>query len=376
MKFLYMFLAAALLTLPSSFADTVVLVSSSPADKAVAEIFGERIGAKIIVTEWGILSETAVRELILSNKTKVYIIGGHTAIPSLVEDVLALSGTQAKRLWGYTRYETAAAVAEEGWKSPKAAVIAHGYDELGIKNAKERAKAVGAPLLYASDTYISEKVLSAIEKLGAKEMTLIAWPGIWRERIKEEIEIKQEVEYNKEQSAETIKKAQEAVQRGKSKLVDYYAISRAEKEIIKAEEAFSGGKYGKAFRTAAAARSSIEASEMYLERYKESEEEGEVKKGKSVSAVKHFLIAIKITGNTNSMLSKGKLIDANVSEELQLLSDARTKLAEAEKYLAVGEENKVGEAAKEAMKMSLKAEESYLEKMRAGVPKMIPPPKY
>ena len=87
---------------------TVVLTSDNEADLAVANVLADTIGAKVIVTPWGTLSDDAIAEIEASGATEVYVIGGEIAVPD-VEEKIKIT---VKRFAGKDRYETSALVAK------------------------------------------------------------------------------------------------------------------------------------------------------------------------------------------------------------------------------------------------------------------------
>lgn len=356
--------------------DIVVLVSNNIADKTAAEVFAEIKGAKLVVTNWGTLNESAVKEIIISKPKTVYIIGGPVAIPNVTETILA--NVVVIRLWGPTRYETAAAIAENGWRSANTVVLVNGDDEFGMDEIKVHAKIARIPVLYIKVNDVPDKVKIVIEKLGTTNVTLIVPPGLDKEKVKVKIKAKlNEIETKLEGRAEkAITEAEEAISEAKAKLAEAKAqninltataaetlIDTADKHLTDAKKAFNETKYGSAFGLAVAARHNAENAERILENSLEAEEKEEVEVGKNVSATKHILIAAKIISKVAEKIQEAKNKSINVSVELQILANASAKLADAENALAAGNLEQAKTLAKEAMKLAIQAKQSLMIKL-------------
>ncbi len=89
-----------------------VLTSDHPADNAVARVFAKKLGATVVTTPWGELTAGAIENIVFSQATIVYVIGGEVAIPG-AEDALQPYGWKIFRLAGSDRQETSQKVARE-----------------------------------------------------------------------------------------------------------------------------------------------------------------------------------------------------------------------------------------------------------------------
>jgi hypothetical protein len=143
-------LALLLLTLiPSIYGqgDLVVLTSDNPADHAVATVLANRIGASLLVTPWGSLSdETMSRpELIAGIGKIVYVVGGDVAIPN-AKKVLEGRDLNVITLGGANRWETSLNVAERFGTSR--AVILDGYHTTAFEDGITLSNAEGVPIIF------------------------------------------------------------------------------------------------------------------------------------------------------------------------------------------------------------------------------------
>jgi hypothetical protein len=161
-------LALLLLTLiPSIYAqgDLVVLTSDNPADHAVATVLANRIGASLLVTPWGSLSdETMSRpELIAGIGKIVYVVGGDVAIPN-AKKVLEGRDLNVITLGGANRWETSRAV------------ILDGYHTTAFEDGITLSNAEGIPIIFFIR---GEPAFGAdIRSIGIDSVTLFTNPAI------------------------------------------------------------------------------------------------------------------------------------------------------------------------------------------------------
>jgi|Deesub1362A_J573_1020465.scaffolds.fasta_scaffold00704_19 putative cell wall-binding protein len=182
-------------------ASAVVVVSDNPFDLAVAEVFGEKVGAKVVVLADGELNETTLEELILLNPQRVYIVGGAEAVSWRVEVLFGANaggavdtvwhhtspeGIEVLRFFGSDRYKTSQLVAKEGWRHASRVYLVHGYDLLGLQKVKALAKEEKAPIIYYNPYHAPPLVRNleeVIESLGADNVTLVTSPHITRVKM-------------------------------------------------------------------------------------------------------------------------------------------------------------------------------------------------
>lgn len=251
----------------------VILTSDNEADLAVANVLAETIGAKVIVTPWGTLSDDAIAEIEASGATEVYVIGGEVAVPD-VEEKIKIT---VKRFAGKDRYETSALVAKE-WKKRniKCAeiTVAEGHDFAGIKDAMERAKVKKCPVMFIKTDEVPEEVEEVLDELNVNKTVVIEAPNMNKTKI--HLKLKVRVKEVEDIKADWQERAQEAIDKAKGVIAEAEetvenitdAKSAAATRLIvvakyhleKAETAFEEGKYGKAFGLAIAAKENAESA--------------------------------------------------------------------------------------------------------------------
>jgi len=253
----------------------VVLVSDNPADLAVAQLLVQKLNATIVITPWGTLSEEAVKKIKASGATVVYVVGGPVAVP----DVEVKIEAKVKRIAGKDRYETAA-VAANMWNETEEAIVVEGTDEIGIREALEKAKARGVPILLVKDDEVPEGVEKAIEKLRAKRLHIIPAPDMNITKIEKRFREHGVREVNKtrvdfaERAAEALEDAREAVAEADFntsnvtsgwELAAARLLLNAKEHLKQAESAYNESKYGEAFGLAVAAKHAAKAAKRIRE---------------------------------------------------------------------------------------------------------------
>jgi putative cell wall-binding protein len=163
-----------LLLLPSVNAQGAVTILSSDhiSDQTVATVWAEKIGAHLVLTTWGSLSDETLTDIIKSQPTIVYIVGGEIAVPG-AESKLGSYDITLIRIGGATRIETSLGVAERF--DAERAVVLDGYDLPSIEVAQTLGVAEGIPVIFTErgDTEIGIK----LKGLGITKISLISNPA-------------------------------------------------------------------------------------------------------------------------------------------------------------------------------------------------------
>lgn len=176
-------LAALLLTTASAAAqeiDSVILTTKTHyPDTIVAGAVGNKIGAPVFVTSQDRVDSEVLDEISSLSPTTVYIVGGPAAISEEIETVLAES-YEVVRIWGVTRYGTAADLAEYFWESAEKAMLV--WDVLGLADtgnyemlaeARDLAIQEDMPVLLIKKNEIPEQVVNALLNLSVEEVVLV-----------------------------------------------------------------------------------------------------------------------------------------------------------------------------------------------------------
>jgi putative cell wall-binding protein len=93
--------------------------------------------------------------------------------------VVAASTIVRKRLWGATRYETAAAISNTGWKTSVYAVLASGEDfPDALCSAPLAKKLNNAPILLTQKDALNSSAEQQLQRLGVKTVYIVGGTGV------------------------------------------------------------------------------------------------------------------------------------------------------------------------------------------------------
>ncbi|MCS4542400.1 MAG: hypothetical protein HY929_08860 [Euryarchaeota archaeon] len=350
---------------------TVILTSDNEADLVVSHILADRIIASIVITHWGTFNGTAFTKIFSIKPSRVMIVGGHEAIPKSAEETLEKLGIACIRYNGKDRYETAALVAIE-WRNVAKIIIAEGNDEEGIREAEVIAKAQRVPIVYIKFEGIPAVTINVTTKLGATTVILISTPGISVEEIKTKLRVKMVNETFKknfkERAAHAIAEAREEIKEvnqtiAESNIKDLNVtaaeilLMNARNHLANSEKVFNEAKFGEAFGNALVAQRNAEDAKRILEqRIKLDEEEEE-----NFEADAATKIIVKAAGEISELredIAKAQKIGIDVYNEIQMLDDATALLTQAEKALAIGNEDEAKDLAIAAWEFAFDAKSS------------------
>ncbi len=88
MRWLVIF-ALGLLAVPLAAQGTIVIVSDSDCDVAMAELLASVMEAEVVKVEWGFFDEEAIAEVVESEPDNIIIIGGTKAVVDQIQEVRA-----------------------------------------------------------------------------------------------------------------------------------------------------------------------------------------------------------------------------------------------------------------------------------------------
>ncbi len=187
-KLLMAFVLTALLFTAASAAaeeiDSVILTTDNHyPDSIVAAVTANKIGAPVLLTSPGELDNDTLAEIEELSPETIYIVGGPAAISEDVESTLAGS-YNVVRIWGVTRFGTAAELALYFWEDAPKAVLA--WDVLGLADegeyellseVKDLAIQEDLPVLLTKKNEIPEQVVEALVNLSVDSVILVGNVG-------------------------------------------------------------------------------------------------------------------------------------------------------------------------------------------------------
>lgn len=167
----------------------IITTEVSYADYAVASVVSAKIGAPIFLTKLNKVDNEILQKLKQDNITRVYIIGGPAVVDEESEQLLKSNGIEVVRIFGLTRYGTAAEVAKYFWVegSSKAVIVWDNPDhDLGradfkssrfVSLASQLAAKDEIPLLLIPKNKLPLETKETLELLGVKEVKLVGNVG-------------------------------------------------------------------------------------------------------------------------------------------------------------------------------------------------------
>lgn len=180
-------------------ADTVVVASSrSYADALSASALAGAVRGPILLVGPGAVPAHTLAEISRLGASDAYVVGGTGAVSGETAGSLAdaLEGV-VTRVWGTTRYDTAAAVADElvaraGGAAPPRVHVVSGTGFADALSVSPAAYAEAAPVLFANRDSVPDATIAAVRRTGATRVLVtggelavtaaaeIALPGVQR----------------------------------------------------------------------------------------------------------------------------------------------------------------------------------------------------
>ncbi len=164
----------------TSGTSVILTTAENYPDALVAASASVKIGAPILVVSSEGLTDELKNEIASLQPETIYIIGGPEAISDDVETELVDLGYNVVRIWGATRFGTAAEVAKYFWpEGSEVAVLA--CDNLKapedafeiVTAARNLASLYEAPLLLIKESEVPAVTLETLEELGVTKVKVV-----------------------------------------------------------------------------------------------------------------------------------------------------------------------------------------------------------
>lgn len=98
------------------------------------------------------------------------------------------AAAQTKRLWGMDRYETGAAIVEQGWQSTSYyAVIVNGENFPDALSAAPLAQKYNAPILLTQDSSLDTNTAEQLKRLNVKSVFIVGGEGVVSSKVEKSI---------------------------------------------------------------------------------------------------------------------------------------------------------------------------------------------
>ena len=166
---------------PSSLDALILATTINYPDAIVAGAAAQKMGVPVLLTPPDVLSEDVDTFIKEEKPQKIILLGGTAVIGSAIEGNLTTDGYDTVRLWGMTRFGTAAELAQHAWDAgaDEAVVVNDRIEDGGsdehtqLVMAKELAAARTQPILLTSNEELPPATKEALEELGVKKVTLV-----------------------------------------------------------------------------------------------------------------------------------------------------------------------------------------------------------
>ncbi|MBU7013367.1 MAG: hypothetical protein HXS52_02850 [Theionarchaea archaeon] len=215
------------LAAPIAAQGTVVIVSDSDCDVAMAELLASVTEAKIVEVEWGQFDENILLEVVESDPNNIIIIGGSMAVVEQIQQMLDQMGFSVFRVAGRDRAQTSLELykAFQEHFNNEFAVVVVDTSRASIVRGKKLAIENSVPLFFCDVSQLDD-MLEQINQLGIEEIKIITsnrqddLRTICEKRLKEAserlagIEFAEEDVELKEECEKLLKKATESFEDG------------------------------------------------------------------------------------------------------------------------------------------------------------------
>jgi putative cell wall-binding protein len=258
------FLILSLIPAVSGQGSVAVVVSDNSADLTVARVWSQKLGATVVVTPWGSLSDDAISDVVFSQATIVYVVGGQVAVPD-AETMLAGYDKTVFRVGGADRQETSMRVSERFGATR--GIVLYGYDTPSMEVAETQGIAEGIPLIFMEPTDLG--IGSNLKSAGIDRVTLLSSP-VLGDNVRTTLEadgitVEQPPSDERSQAQKMIALAEERINetmsliksiRDGESLAAARLVVESKISLSKAEEAFKGSTFEEAFNKAVEAEES------------------------------------------------------------------------------------------------------------------------
>lgn len=167
-------IALAILAMPIAAQSTLIIVSDSHCDIAMAELLASVTEAEIVEVEWGQFNEETIEEVVQSDPDTIYIIGGGMAVVEEIQEILEDMGFSIFRIAGEDRAKTSLELYKtfKEFFNDDFAVLVVDTNRNSIERGKRMAIKSGVPLFFCDTSEIND-MLKEINELGIEEVKII-----------------------------------------------------------------------------------------------------------------------------------------------------------------------------------------------------------
>ncbi|MGD2250159.1 MAG: hypothetical protein PVF58_17280 [Candidatus Methanofastidiosia archaeon] len=222
-------IALVILMVPVAAQGTLIIVSDSDCDVAMAELLASVMEAEIVEVGWGKYEEDTLQNVMESDFENIIIIGGNMAVVKQIQEALEEMGFSIFRIEGKDRAETSLQLYKtfKEYFNQDFAVVVVDTSATSIERGKRIAIRYSVPLFFC-DVSELDRMLEEINTLGIEEVRIIT--------------------SNRQDDLRTIcqkrlNEAQEQLADIESAEEDEELVMECKKLLQKATEAFEDGNY-------------------------------------------------------------------------------------------------------------------------------------
>ncbi len=167
-------LAVIILAVPIAAQGTLVIVSDSDCDVAMAELLASVTEAEIMKVEWGYFDEELIEQVLQKDPENIIIIGGSQAVVDQIEEVLQRLGFSIFRAAGKDRAETSLQLykAFKEYFNDDFAVVVVDMHRASISRGKRLAIQNSVPLFFCDVSELDD-MAKEINELGITDIRVI-----------------------------------------------------------------------------------------------------------------------------------------------------------------------------------------------------------
>jgi len=161
---------------PFGASTAVVATSRNYPDALAGAVLAQAYNGPLLLTEPNAMMATLYAELQRLGVTKVFVLGGESAVSEYVADFIAGDEVEVERIAGSNRYETSRRIAEEvvakrGY--PSTAIVATGRNFADALAASPYAARKGYPILLTDRYTLSADTRAALQSMGVSQVYLM-----------------------------------------------------------------------------------------------------------------------------------------------------------------------------------------------------------
>ncbi|MGD7024748.1 cell wall-binding repeat-containing protein [Rossellomorea vietnamensis] len=165
-------------------ADTVVLARGDSFPDALAGApLAYKLDAPILLSEKDEINQATLKEIERLEATNIILLGGSSAISSMVEEALIEKDFNVERIHGKNRYETAVKIAEKLNSKTNKSVLVYGYNFPDALSSAAYAARNGYPILLTDRGSISQGTENYIENFSRQEVIAIGGSAVIQDSV-------------------------------------------------------------------------------------------------------------------------------------------------------------------------------------------------